>query len=76
MRRWMGLLISGALIAGVSVAAFGQEKVKEATRDVAKETGKVAKKTGKGVKKVTKKVVNKGASAPRHNGTKTQRKPA
>jgi len=74
MKRLMGLLISGALIAGSAGYTFAQEGVKQTTKDVAKGTKRAAKKTGKVVAKTTKKVVKKGATVTRKGAAKVKGK--
>jgi hypothetical protein len=71
MKRLLGLLISGALIAG-SGAAFAQ--VKDSAKTVAKDTKKTVKATGHTVKKTTKKTVNKTATVTKKGASKVENK--
>ena len=66
MKRFLGLLISGALILGPATGvAMAQEAVKDAAKDVGKGTKKAVEGTGKAVGKTTK----EGAKAT-EKGTK------
>jgi hypothetical protein len=77
MKRLIGLIVSGVLIAG-SGAAFGQqsksETVKQATKDAAHDTKRAAKATGRAIKQGTKKGVHKGAEVTRKGAGKVEQK--
>ena len=78
MKRLLGLLISGALIAGSSGAALAQQSnensVKQSAKDVGKDTKNTAKATGHVVKKTSKKVVNKTAKTTKKGASKVEDK--
>jgi hypothetical protein len=78
MKRLIGLLISGVLMAGSAGLGIAQQSdkdsVKQSTKDVAHDTKRVAKTTGKQVKKTSKKVVHKGATVTRKASEKVQDK--
>jgi hypothetical protein len=78
MKCLLGLLISGALVAGSAGAAMAQtsnpDSVKESTKAVGHDTKNAAKATGKTVKKTTKKVVHKSAETTRKGASKVEDK--
>ena len=81
MKRLLGLLISGALIAGSGGAALAQQSnqhdntsVKQGAKDIGHDTKETAKATGKKVKKTSKKVVNKAAKETRKGADKVEDK--
>lgn len=79
MKRLLGLIVGGALVAGSAGAALAQNSssdgsVKQSTKNAARSTKNAAKSTGKAVKHGTKKVVNKGASATRKGAGKVEQK--
>ena len=74
MQHLLGLLLSGALIAGSAGFTFAQDSVKDATKDVGHDTKRAVKATGKTVSKNTKKVVHKGAKVTRKGASKVENK--
>jgi hypothetical protein len=74
MKRLIGLLISGALIAGGSGALAQDNSIKSTTKEIGHDTKKAAKATGKKVKKTTKKVVHKSAKVTRKGAEKVEDK--
>jgi len=78
MKCLLGLLISGALVAGSAGAAMAQpspqDSVKQSTKAVGRDTKKAAKATGRTVKKTTKKVVHKSAQTTQKGASKVENK--
>jgi hypothetical protein len=83
MNRLIGLLISGALIAGSGGAALAQQSsqqdkggLKQGFKNLGRDTKNVAVNTGKTVEKTTKKVVHKGEHATSKAPNKVENKTA